>query len=139
MQNNDGQHKTKRKEEEDGGKEAQVSHKPSHMLHTADSQIIAPPVASEERPIFALYGRRRSTSPGPCCIKLTINGNFAFNGNFHRILDADWLWCLVAMVVTIESRVTINRVDCQTVWFCDYLKMTALIGYICIGYSKHVP
>ena len=30
------------------------------------------------------------------------------NGNFHIILDADWLWCLVAMVVTIESKVTIN-------------------------------
>ena len=25
-----------------------------------------------------------------------------------EILDADWLWCLVAMVVTIESKVTIN-------------------------------
>ena len=46
---------------------------------------------------------------GPGCITLTINGNFAFNGNFHRILDADWLWCLVAiMVVTIESKVIIN-------------------------------
>ena len=22
-------------------------------------------------------------SPGPRCIKLTINGNFAFNGNYH--------------------------------------------------------
>ena len=45
---------------------------------------------------------------GPCCIKLTINGKLDFNGNYHRILDTDWLWCLVAMVVTIESKVTIN-------------------------------
>ena len=45
---------------------------------------------------------------GPHCIKLTSNGKLDFNGNFHRILDADWLWCLVAMVVTIESKVTIN-------------------------------
>ena len=30
------------------------------------------------------------------------------NGNFHTILDADWLWCLVAMVVTIQIKVTIN-------------------------------
>ena len=49
--------------------------------------------------------------PGPRCIKLAINDKLDFNGNFHRIfrsLDADWLWCLVAMVVTIESKVTIN-------------------------------
>ena len=45
---------------------------------------------------------------GPRCIKLTINGKLDFNGNFYRILHADWLWCLVAMVVTIESKVTIN-------------------------------
>ena len=45
---------------------------------------------------------------GPRCIKLTINDKLDFNGNFHRTLDADWLWCLVAMVVTIESKVTIN-------------------------------
>ena len=45
---------------------------------------------------------------GPRCIKHTINGKLDFNGNFHRILDADWLWCPVAMVVTIESHVTIN-------------------------------
>ena len=48
------------------------------------------------------------TSEHKTCIKLTINGKLDFNGNFHRILDADWLWCLVAMVVTIESKVTIN-------------------------------
>ena len=41
---------------------------------------------------------------GPCCIKLTINGKLDFNGNFHIILDADWLWCLVAMVVTINGK-----------------------------------
>ena len=47
---------------------------------------------------------------GPGCIKLTINGKMDFNAtcNYHRILDADWLWCLVAMVVTIESKVIIN-------------------------------
>ena len=28
--------------------------------------------------------------------------------SIYRILDADWLWCLVAMVITIESKVTIN-------------------------------
>ena len=28
--------------------------------------------------------------------------------NFHRTLDSDWLWCLVAMLVTIESKVTTN-------------------------------
>ena len=43
---------------------------------------------------------------GSRCIKLTINGKLDFNGNFHRILDADWLWCLVAMVVTTERKVT---------------------------------
>ena len=47
----------------------------------------------------------------PCCIKLTINGKLDFNYNFHRILDADWLWCLVAMVVTIESKVTIDGIS----------------------------
>ena len=43
-----------------------------------------------------------------CCIKLTISGKLDFNDNFHRILAADWLWCFVAMVVTIESIVIIN-------------------------------
>ena len=28
------------------------------------------------------------------CIKLTINGKLDFNGNYHRILDADWLYKL---------------------------------------------
>ena len=42
---------------------------------------------------------------GPPCV---INGKLDFNGNFPIILDADWLWCLVAMVVTIESKVTIH-------------------------------
>ena len=42
------------------------------------------------------------------CIKLAINGKLDFIGNLHRILDADWLWCLLAMVVTIESKVIIN-------------------------------
>ena len=28
---------------------------------------------------------------GPRCIKLTINGKLDFNGNYHRIFDADWL------------------------------------------------
>ena len=32
-----------------------------------------------------------SVIPGSCCIKLTINGQLDFNGNYHRILDADWL------------------------------------------------
>ena len=34
------------------------------------------------------------------CIKITINGNF------HGILDADWLWCLVAMGVITDSKIT---------------------------------
>ena len=55
--------------------------------------------------VFYYYSISRA---GPRCIKLTSNGKLDFNGNFHRILDADWLWCLVAMVVTIESKVTIN-------------------------------
>ena len=49
-----------------------------------------------------------NSPPGPRCIKLNINGNLDFNGNYHRILDADWLWCLVAMIVTNESKVIIN-------------------------------
>ena len=48
------------------------------------------------------------SSSVPCCIKLTINGKLDSDGNFHRNLDADWLWCLVSMVVTIESKVTIH-------------------------------
>ena len=27
----------------------------------------------------------------------TINGKLDLNDNFHRILDTDWLWCLVAI------------------------------------------
>ena len=57
--------------------------------------------------IEALRVSRCGTS-GPRCITLTINGKLDFKGNFHRTFDADWLWCLVAMVVTIESKVTIN-------------------------------
>ena len=29
--------------------------------------------------------------PGPHYIKLTISGKLEFNGNYHQILDADWL------------------------------------------------
>ena len=29
---------------------------------------------------------------GPGCIKLTINGKLDLNGNYHRILGADWLY-----------------------------------------------
>ena len=51
---------------------------------------------------------RSSMANMACCIKLTITGKLDFYGNIQRILDADWIWCLVAMVVTIESKVTIN-------------------------------
>ena len=47
-------------------------------------------------------------APGSRCIKRTINGKLDFNVNFHKILNADWLWCLVAIVVTIKSKDTIN-------------------------------
>ena len=46
--------------------------------------------------------------PGPCCTKLTIDGNFAINGNYHGNLDFDWLLSPVTMVVTIDDKVTIN-------------------------------
>ena len=34
-----------------------------------------------------------------CCTKLTIDGNFAINGNYHGNLDFDWLLSPVTMVV----------------------------------------
>ena len=40
---------------------------------------------------------------GPHCIKLTIDGNFAISGNYHGILDFDWLLSPVTMVVAIDS------------------------------------
>ena len=52
---------------------------------------------------MSLKCRQKEKWPGPRCIKLTINGKLDFNGNYYRILDADWLWCFVA----IESKVTI--------------------------------
>ena len=55
-----------------------------------------------------IYALGISRTPGPRCIKLTINGKLDFNDNYHRILDADWSLCLVFMVVTIENKVTIN-------------------------------
>ena len=54
------------------------------------------------------FQRRITLRPGPRCIKLTIYGKLDINGNFNRILDADWLRCLVAMVVTIKIQLTIN-------------------------------
>ena len=50
-----------------------------------------------------------SKSPWPRCIKLTINGKSDFNGNFHRILDADWLWCLVAMVIPLKAKLPLMK------------------------------
>ena len=32
-----------------------------------------------------------------------------FNGNFCKVLDADWLWCLVAMVHSKNTRVSVTR------------------------------
>ena len=46
--------------------------------------------------------------PGPRCTKLTIDGNFAINGNYHGNLDFDWLLSPVTMVVAIDGKVTIN-------------------------------
>ena len=50
----------------------------------------------------------RVAHQGPHCIKLTIDGNFAINGNYHGHLDFDWLFSPVAMVVAIDDKVTIN-------------------------------
>ena len=47
-------------------------------------------------------------TPWPRCTKLTIDGNFAINGNYHGNLDFDWLLSPVTMVVAIDGKVTIN-------------------------------
>ena len=49
-----------------------------------------------------------SPVPGPRCTKLTIDGNFAINGNYHGNLYFDWLLSPVTMVVAIDGKVTIN-------------------------------
>ena len=54
-----------------------------------------------------MYPRSQYKS-GPYCIKLTINGNFAINSNYLQILDSDWLWSSVAMVVTTDSKIIID-------------------------------
>ena len=48
------------------------------------------------------------SSLGTRCIKLTIDGNFAINGNYHGNLDSDWLLSPFTMVVAIDGKVTIN-------------------------------
>ena len=50
---------------------------------------------------------------GPRCIKLTIDGIFAINGNYHGNLDFDWLLSPVTMVVAINGQVTINYIYMQ--------------------------
>ena len=40
---------------------------------------------------------------GPCCTKLTIDGNFAINGNYHGNLDFDWLLSPVNAIVAIDG------------------------------------
>ena len=46
--------------------------------------------------------------PGPHCIKLTTDGSYAVNGNFHENLEFDLLLSNVTMVVTINGKVTNN-------------------------------
>ena len=46
--------------------------------------------------------------PGPRCIKLTIDGNFAINGNYHGNRAQQPIKIKVSMAVTIDGKVTIN-------------------------------
>ena len=50
------------------------------------------------------------------CIKLTIDGNFAINGNYHgnRAQQPIKIKIKVSMVVTIDGKVTINGKFCAT-------------------------
>ena len=64
-------------------------------------------------------------TPGPCCTKLTIDGNFAINGNYHGNLEFDWLLSPVTMVVTINDKFYATSPAClacslqfQTHCFC---------------------
>ena len=62
------------------------------MLHGASKKLAADGEFSEISlkhkiwcqwmPFFAIHFQLRI--PGPRCIKLTINGNFTFNGNYHE-------------------------------------------------------
>ena len=42
------------------------------------------------------------------CTKLSIDGNFAINRNYHGNLDVNWLLSPVTMVIAIDGKVTIN-------------------------------
>ena len=44
----------------------------------------------------------------PCCIKLTIDGKCAINGNYHGNRAQQPIKIKVSMVVTIDGKVTIN-------------------------------
>ena len=52
------------------------------------------------------------TTSGPRCIKLTIDGNFAINGNYHGNSAQQPIKIKVSMVVTIDGKVTINGKFC---------------------------
>ena len=47
-------------------------------------------------------------SPNQGPVALMVSWILMVTSKFHWILDADWLWCLVAMVVTIENKLTIS-------------------------------
>ena len=66
-------------------------------------------IIASEGPVYSAgHDLKELVSPRPLCTKLTIDGNFAINGNYHRILDFDWLLSPVTMVVAIDGKVAIN-------------------------------
>ena len=50
--------------------------------------------------------------PEPRCIKLTIDGNFAINGNYHGNGAQQPIKIKVSMVVAIDGKDTINGKFC---------------------------
>ena len=51
---------------------------------------------------------------GLLCIKLTIDGNFAINCNYHGNMAQQSIKIKVSMVVTIDGKFTINGKFCAT-------------------------
>ena len=55
-----------------------------------------------------------------------------FNGNFHRIFDADWLWCLVATCVTLPLKANlplmVSSMQQGPAFLCVKLPYIALMG-----------
>ena len=89
-------------------------HDLSELLEQSETSdtITCPNHTTRKVPLQILVSLTTKLFLRACCIKLTVDGKFAINGNYHGNRAQQPIKIKVSMVVTIDGKVTINSKFC---------------------------